>query len=146
MTTTSFTTTLLISQTATEVYNAINNVRGWWQGEIIGSTDQLNDEFSYQMKTFHFSKQRVIELIPNKKIVWLVTDSNLSFLSNKSEWTGTKICFEITEIDNKTQLLFTHDGLYPEIECYNACSNGWSKLIQESLLSLVTTGKGKDVF
>ena len=146
MTTTSFTTTLLVNQSATELYNAINHVRGWWQGEIIGSTDKLNDEFSYQMKTFHFSKQRVIDLVPNKKIVWLITDSNLSFLSDKTEWTGTKICFEITEMNNQTQLVFTHNGLYPEIECYNACSNGWTKLIHESLLSLVTTGKGKEVF
>ena len=146
MSITNFTNTLLVDQSPAEVYNAINNVRGWWQGEITGSTDQLNDEFSYQMKTFHFSKQRVIELEPNKKILWLVTDSNLSFLSHKSEWTGTKIIFEISEVNHKTQLLFTHDGLYPEIECYSACSNGWTKLIQESLLSLVTTGKGKDVF
>ncbi len=137
---------LLVKQSATELYNAINNVRGWWQGEITGSTDKLNDEFSYQMKTFHFSKQRIIELIPNKKIVWLVTESNLSFLSHKSEWTGTKICFEISEVNDQTQLVFMHDGLYPDVECYNACSNGWTKLIQESLLSLVTTGKGTDVF
>jgi hypothetical protein len=146
MSTTNFTTTLVVDQSTAELYNAINNVCGWWQGEITGSTDKLNDEFSYQMKTFHFSKQRIIELVPNKKIVWLVTESNLSFLSHKTEWTGTKIIFEINEIGHKTQLHFTHDGLYPEIECYNACSNGWSKLIQESLLSLVTTGKGKDVF
>lgn len=146
MSTINFTTILLVDQSPSELYNAINNVRGWWQGEIAGSTDHLNDEFSYQMKTFHFSKQRVIELVPNKKIVWLVTESNLSFLSHKTEWTGTKIIFEISGKDHKTQLRFTHDGLYPEIECYNACSNGWSKLIQESLLSSVATGVGKEVF
>lgn len=146
MSTTNFTTTLLVDQSPTELYNAINNVRGWWQGEIEGNNAKLDDAFSYRMKAFHFSRQRVIELIPNKKIVWLVTESNLSFLSHKTEWTGTKIIFEISENGHKTQLRFTHDGLYPEIECYKACSNGWTKLIQESLLSLLTTGKGKEVF
>jgi uncharacterized protein YndB with AHSA1/START domain len=141
-----FTTTFFVKQTPAEVFNAINNVSGWWQGEIEGSTGNLNDEFTYRMKEFHFSKQRLIEVVPGKKIVWLVIDSNLNFIKNKSEWTGTKIIFEISEINNKTQLRFTHLGLVPEIECYGGCSNGWAKLIQESLFSLITTGKGKEVF
>ncbi len=145
-TTTGFTTTLLVDQAPAEVFAAVNNVSGWWQGEIEGCSTKVDDEFSYRMKDIHFSKQRVIELVPGKKILWLVTDSKLNFLKDKSEWTGTKIFFEITEIKNKTQLRFTHLGLTPGIECFGACSNGWSKLIQESLLSLVTTGKGKEVF
>jgi hypothetical protein len=141
-----FTTTFFVNQTPTQVFNAINNVRGWWQGEIEGSTDNTGEEFTYRMKDFHSSKQRIIEVVPDKKVVWQVTDSKLNFLENKSEWTGTKIIFEIAEINNKTQLRFTHQGLVAGFECYNACSNGWSKLIQESLLNLVTTGKGKNVF
>jgi hypothetical protein len=141
-----FTTTFFVNQSPKDVFDAVSNVRGWWQGEIDGSTDKSDDEFTYTMKDIHFSKQRLIEFIPNKKVVWLVTDSRLNFLKNKSEWTGTKIIFEIAEINNKTQLRFTHLGLVPDIECYGACSNGWGKLIQESLLSLVTTGKGKNVF
>jgi len=146
LTTLDFTTSFFVNQTPTEVFNAVNNVRGWWQGEIEGSTDKLDDEFSYQMKDFHFSKQKSIEVVPDKKVVWLVTDSKLNFLKNKTEWTGTKISFEISEKNNKTKLRFTHMGLVPDIECYGSCSTGWSKLIQESLLSLITTGKGKDVF
>lgn len=146
LSTTDFTTTFFVNQTPAEVFNAVNNVRGWWQGEIDGSTDKLDDEFTYRMKDFHFSKQRLIEVVPDKKVVWLVTDSKLNFLKNKSEWTGTKISFEISEINSKMQLRFTHLGLVPGIECYGSCSNGWSKLIQESLLSLITTGKSKNVF
>jgi Activator of Hsp90 ATPase homolog 1-like protein len=146
MTTTDFTTTILADQTPEQVFNAINNVRGWWQGEFEGSTNKLNDEFSYRMGDIHFSKQKIIEIIANKKIVWLVTESQLSFAEDKTEWTGTKIVFEITEQGNKTQLRFTHTGLVPEFECYDACSNAWGLLVQQSLLSLITTGKGKQVF
>jgi hypothetical protein len=146
LTTSSFTTAFFVNQSPEEVFNAINNVRGWWQGEIEGSTDKLNDEFTYRMEEVHFSKQKLVEVIPGEKVVWLVTESKLNFINNKSEWTGTKISFEITEINNKTQVRFTHLGLVPGIECYGGCSNAWSKLIQESLFSLITTGKGRKVF
>ncbi|MBS1771411.1 MAG: SRPBCC domain-containing protein [Bacteroidetes bacterium] len=141
-----FTTSITVDATAQEVYNAINNVGGWWHGEVIGNTTKVNDEFSYWFQHFHFSKQRVTELVPNKKIVWLVTESNLSFTKKPSEWTGTKIVFELTETDDKTQVSFTHEGLVPAFECYGDCSNGWSMLIQQSLYGLITKGKGVAVF
>ncbi|MES2411025.1 MAG: SRPBCC domain-containing protein [Bacteroidota bacterium] len=142
---TDFTTTILVNQTPEEVFNAVNNVRGWWQGEITGNTNQLNDEFSYRMKDVHYSKQKVVELIPNKNVVWLVSDSKLKF-REEDEWTGTKIIFEINEVGNNTQLRFTHVGLIPKFECYGNCSWAWGELIRESLFSLITTGKGTNVF
>lgn len=146
MNTTDFTTTIVVEHSTKEAFDAINNVRGWWQGEIEGNTDKLNEEFTYRMKEVHFSKQKLIEIIPNEKIVWLVTDSKLNFTKDPSEWTGTKIIFEIHSTEKGTEIHFTHMGLTPAIECYGGCSNAWGKLIQESLYSLITTGKGVNVF
>lgn len=146
MSTSNYTSTIVVNNSAREVFGAINNVQGWWQGQIEGSTDKLDDEFTYRMEEIHFSKQKVIELIPNKKIVWLVTDSKLNFTQNESEWTGTKIIFDISEQNNQTQLQFTHQGLIPSIECYGGCSGAWQQLIERSLHSLITTGKGTRVF
>ena len=42
-----------VDQTPEEVFNAINNPRGWWSEEIEGSTDKLNDEFNYHYKDVH---------------------------------------------------------------------------------------------
>jgi hypothetical protein len=148
MATTNFTTTIAVDNSASEVFNAINNVRDWWQGEIEGNTNKLNDEFTYRMGEIHYSKQQIVEFIPNEKVVWLVTDSKLNPLKFKdeSEWTGTKIVFEIAEVNNKTQVRFTHIGLIPAFECYGDCSWAWGQLIEESLFSLITTGKGVNVF
>jgi Activator of Hsp90 ATPase homolog 1-like protein len=138
-----FTTTILVDQTPKEVFNAINNVRKWWTGEpgVEGSTDKLGDEFTYRYKDVHYSKQKVTELIPGKKVVWLITDSRLNFIKDKSEWTGTKIIFEIAEKNNKTQIRFTHVGLVPDGECYDDCSNAWSSYINGSLRNFITKGK-----
>ena len=145
-----FTAAIFVDQPAEEAFNAINNVREWWTGEpgVEGSADKLGDEFTYRYKDLHYSKQKVTELIPGKKVVWLVTDSKLTFIKDKSEWTGTKISFEISDPDNdrenKTQIRFTHVGLVPGIECYGDCSNAWSSYINSSLRNFIAKGKSTD--
>ena len=138
-----FTTSFSVDQTPEEVFNAVNNVRGWWSEEIEGSTEKLNDEFTYHYKDVHSSQMKLIEVIPTKKVVWLVMDNHFNFTKDKSEWKGNKIIFEITEKDNKTQLQFTQLGLVPEYECYDICRDAWSNYIKNSLRSLITTGKGQ---
>ena len=137
-----FTTTFTVEQTPEEVFAAVNNVRGWWSGEIEGSTDKLNDEFTYRYGDLHYSRQKITELIPGKKIVWLVLDAYLSFTEDKGEWKGTEIAFEVSEEGDRTAVRFTHLGLVPEYECFDTCSNAWGFYINGSLRSLINTGKG----
>lgn len=143
MTTTDFTTTILVDNSPSEVFNAINNVRGWWSEEIEGDTNKLNDEWSYHYQDVHHCKMKIVEFIPNKKVVWLVMDNHFSFTKDKTEWKGNKIIFEITEKENQTQLQFTQEGLVPEYECYDICQGAWNTYIQKSLRSLITTGSGQ---
>jgi hypothetical protein len=138
-----FTTTLSVDQIPEEAFAAINNVRGWWSGEIEGSAGKLGDEFTYRYKDVHRSKQKVTEFIPGKKVVWHVLDSQLSFVEDKSEWNGTDIVFEISKKDGKTEVRFTHVGLVPQYECFGSCSNAWGTLVNGNLRKLITTGKGQ---
>jgi len=137
------TSSFTVDQTPEEAFAAINNVRGWWSGDIEGSTDKLGDEWTYRYEDVHYSKQKITELVPGKKVVWLVLDSYLNFIKDKTEWNGSKITFEIAKKGHKTEVRFTHVGLVPDHECYGACSNAWGGYINGSLRSLITTGKGQ---
>lgn len=143
MTKSNYTATFLVDQTPAEAFNAINDVRAWWTENLEGQSKKLNDEFTVYFGDVHVSTQKLVEVVPNKKVVWLVTYSNLNFISDKSEWTDTRISFEVSKVDDKTQVRFTHIGLAPEVECFDACSNAWSEYIHQSLFPLISTGKGR---
>jgi len=136
-----YTTSILVDQTPEEAFEAINNVRGWWSGEIEGVTDKPGAEFTYRSRDVHTSTQKITELIPGKKVVWHVLDAQISFVEDKREWKGTDIIFDISRKDDKTEIRFTHIGLVPAFECYKDCSNAWGLLINRNLRGLITTGK-----
>ena len=138
-----FTTSLTVDHTPEEVFTAINNVRGWWSGRIDGDTDRLGAQFTYRYKDIHKSTQHVTEFVPGKKVVWHVTDAELTFVKDKTEWIGTDIVFEIAKKAGKTELRFTHVGLVPAFECYGGCSGGWVALVERNLRNLITTGKNQ---
>lgn len=123
------------SKNKNEIFVHLMNPKNWWVGifneTIEGKSIDINDEFSFRAGDgVHYSNQKLIELSTNKKIVWLVTESNLSFLKNTNEWAGTKICFDIEQDGGKTKITFTHDGLIPEFECYGGCSSAWTQYLQ----------------
>ena len=134
---------ITIDATAHEAFQSISRISQWWTENLEGSSKKKNDEFTVRFGDVHYSKQKLVEVVPDKKVVWLVTDSKLNFLRDKQEWTNTKISFEISSQNEKTKILFRHIGLVPEIECFDACSNAWSQYIRSSLFKLITTGKGR---
>ena len=138
-----YTIAFTVNQTPQEAFAAINNVRGWWSEEIEGSTDKPGAEFKYHFKDIHRCKLKITELVTGKKVVWHVLDNDFNFTKDKTEWKGTDIAFEISEKGDKTEIRFTHAGLVPEYECYEACSEGWGFYINSSLRNLITTGKGQ---
>ena len=138
-----FTTSFTVDQTPAEAFAAITNVRGWWSENIEGSSDKLDDEFTYRHEDVHRCKLRLTEVIPDQKVAWLVLDNYFNFTQDTTEWTGTEIIFEVSAKGNQTEVRFTHLGLVPEYECFDICSNAWGSYINGSLRSLITTGKGQ---
>ena len=138
-----YSTVMETAKTSNEVYTAITNVKKWWTENFEGASKKLDDEFTVTFGET-FIKLKVVELVNNYKVVWLVTDCYKHFLENKKEWVNTKICFDIfNEGNEKTKLIFTHLGLVNPLECYEICCDAWNGYLQGSLKSLINTGIGK---
>ncbi len=134
-------TTIKVNASQEEAMKKIAQVNRWWAKNFKGKAEKLNDKFSV-----HFGETfvdfQISELIPNKKVVWKVTDCNLDWIINKKEWNGTEVVFEISENINSTQINFTHVGLVPGVECYSDCEVGWNGHITNSLVKHINEGKG----
>jgi hypothetical protein len=121
----------------------ISKVPEWWGINFWGHAKNLNDKFVIKMGGDSFVDFTVSELIPGKRVAWLVTDCYMPWYSDKKEWANTKLIFDLAEHDGVTTLNFTHEGLTPEVECYKDCEIGWTHWIRTSLLSYFTTGEGQ---
>ena len=138
----SYSVSIEVDQSPNDVFNHINEVSKWWSKDFEGRSTKLYDEFVICHPGRHYSKQRLIEVLPGKKLVWLVTDSVLDWIEeDKHEWTNTKMIFEITTQGDKSVLHFTHEGLVPEKACYARCEQGWNLVIKDCLFRLITDGQ-----
>jgi len=137
----SFTTTIELLQSPAVVFRALADVPKWWSTDYEGSSTDLNDEFVIHHPGAHYSKKRLVEVVPGKRLVWLVTESTLPWLKDPQEWTNTRMIFELTPKGDGTVLRFTHEGLVPGLECYSQCIGGWTMVIGERLFAYITEAK-----
>lgn len=138
---TNFTTSFTVAQSPEAAFAAITNPRAWWSGDFEGETSRIGDAFTYRNKDIHYSRQQVTELVPGRRVAWHVLEGRLAFVADKSEWAGTTITFDIAQRGDGTEVVFTHVGLAPQVECYETCSDAWTALIQGSLRQLIESGK-----
>jgi len=80
-----YTATISVDQSPKEAFDAIRNVRGWWSEEIEGNTANVGDEFRYHYQNVHTCTMKLVELVPDKRIAWLVTDNYFNFTEDKTE-------------------------------------------------------------
>lgn len=143
----SYRTEFRVDQAPDVVHQAIEDVRGWWSGQIEGDTRTVGGSFGYDVPGIHFSRQEILASIPGSSIEWKVVDSNLAYAKDPQEWTGTFVRFEIIPEGTGSKVRFTHSGLVPAFECYGACSSAWALLIEGNLKRRIETGLPQpDVF
>ncbi len=138
-------TLIVLAAPASEVYAALttqSGLRSWWTANCDAGTavgEPITVRFG---KTY---KVMLIEsLLPDEAVRWRVIDAHLEApeLSFTREWIDTTISFRLVpESPAVTRLEMEHNGLTPQIECYELCSQGWNQFLG-SLKDYVETGTG----
>jgi alpha-amylase/alpha-mannosidase (GH57 family) len=134
---------ITVKTTAMEAFKSISNIAGWWNPAFLqfeGNTANLNDVFRVSWGGKTWVSFKVIESVPEKRLVWLVTDCYLDFVKDEKEWKDTKVVWDISADEDGIRIEMTHVGLVPGVECYNECSSGWNKHIGNELLKLAERG------
>ena len=127
---------------AEQAMQAISHVQLWWAKDFAGSAEKAGDVFKVKFGET-FVDFKITEFVRDARIVWTVTDCYLPWQNDKTEWTGTNVIFEIATNGGESTINFTHQGLVPEVECYEMCIKGWTGYVTGSLLNLLTTGVGQ---
>jgi len=136
-----YTVAIEVAKSPNDVFNHItNDLSKFWPEEFEGESTKLNDEFTFRTGDSHYSKNKVIEFVPNKKIVWLTTESIRK--TDNFDWTGTKMIFELAPEGGGTLIKFTYDGVVPENE-YDRLVQICDMTIKEMLYNFLTNGKVK---
>jgi len=138
----SYTAKIEVKTTADKALQSVGKVGQWWAKHFTGAAAAMSDTFTVTFGETYVDF-RITEFAPGRKITWLVTDCNLHWQSDKKEWAGTEIHWEVQEHGDMATLTMTHVGLVPGVECYEMCSNGWNGHLHNSLRKLITTGKGQ---
>jgi hypothetical protein len=122
--------TIMINASAKDAMKKISQINLWWRKDFSDTTAKLNDKFTVPFGKLNgeisFVDFVISEFVPNKKMVWKVTDCYLPWFKDKKEWNNTQVVFKISSENNKTKIDFTHVGLVPEVECYDVCEKGWN--------------------
>jgi len=136
-----------IAAPAAAVFGAITTetgLKGWWT-----TTCQAGGGVGSRA-TFHFGKTYNImlteKLTPDREVVWKCLEQRheAAGLNRKDEWAGTRVKFKlVSRSAASTVLHFEHEGLTPQLECYQICEDGWGHFLKSSLKQLVETGKGE---
>lgn len=146
----SYATRFTVDNSPAEVFTAINAPRAWWttditeidgsdDGRISSPTDRADEDFVFEVPASTTRRSGSPSWSPGSASCGATID----FVEDTDEWTDTEIRFEISQTEAGTTVTFTHDGLAPTVECYDACSNAWGLHVGGSLRNLITTGTGR---
>jgi hypothetical protein len=135
-----YTVEIEVARSPNDVFNHIIDLSKWWPEEFEGESVQLNAEFVLRTGDTHYSKNKVVEFVPNKKIVWVTTESRRK--TGDFDWTGTKFIFELIPQGDNTALKFTYDGVVLENESERLVQI-CDITIKEMFYNFITYGKAK---
>lgn len=119
-----------------KAYSALTDcaeLGAWWTNDTKGE-EQVGGVLHFRFGDLGFFDMKILELEPLKHVLWQVVDG-------PAEWIGTKVSFELNQVDEYTIILFKHEGWREPVEFMHHCSTKWATFLM-SLKAFIETGKG----
>lgn len=131
---------LLVTASPEDTFAAVSTVEGlrdWWTEQTEGSAEP-GGILHFEFPRFGITKfMRVDESARPARVQWTCVGCT------HPEWIATTLTFAVAPAgQDGTELVFRHDGLQPQLECYDVCSSGWDYYLP-SLASYLNTGTGQ---
>ncbi len=119
-----------------DVYDALasrDRLAAWWTDDTRG-VPQPGGIIHFRFGDRGFFDMKVLEQVPEKRVVWEVTDG-------PAEWIGTRVAWALSPEGTGTTIRFRHEGWREPVDFMAHCSTKWATFLM-SLKSLVETGRG----
>jgi len=143
-----FRCTATYNATQDAVYEALTSpegLRGWWSMDAEVATE-VGGHIVFRFGGTD-ATMRIDRLEPGREVVWTCVDQHFGRSDDTlrdGEWNGTVLRFQIAHsCAGGTELLFTHEGLTPDLACYGICESGWTHYIKVSLREYLEAGVGR---
>jgi|SRR5579872_5346378 len=134
-----FTREIEIAASQAKVFCALTKeLHKWW------TTSAEDASVTGQTATLRFGKSHqttdIKDLVPERRVVWGCVEHLQANNTQpvQSEWAGTRLIWKIEPISLGSRLTFVHQGLTPQLDCYDIWEDGWEQYAQ-SLKSYLET-------
>lgn len=142
----SYQRTIETSGSGKQAYDALTSgFENWWTTES-GKFEKVGDTVKFSFGGFGYWTFKAILLEPNRIELECVEALHIHEGKPKeieTEWLGTRAIWDISEHDGVTKIAFLHDGLTPDLLCFDICEAGWDMFFVDSLKAYLDTGVGK---
>lgn len=110
----------------------------WWtkttEGQLLSIGDRVKVIFPPH---FGFWTFEAVTIEPSHLISMRCVDARHSVEGQpetiEQEWMGTLIHWQFDTLDSGTRISLIHDGLTPQLDCWEICQDGWNHFFKGSL-------------
>lgn len=118
------------------VYDSLatcERLAGWWTSDTTGK-EEVGGVIHFQFGGRGGFDMKVLELEPEKRVVWEV-------IQGPPDWVGTRVIWDLTPEGDGTTIRFKHQGWREQVDFMGHCSMKWGTFLM-SLKQLHEAGKG----
>ena len=110
----------------------------WWsaaaEGDLAQEGRRVVVRFAGQQSYWVFE---AAEVAPGRRLVAVCVDAHHVVDGKpeavRTEWLGTRLVWDFAPVSGGTRVTLCHEGLVPDLHCYEVCEAGWAQFFGRSL-------------